>query len=141
VPRTPKMSTPVTRQELRTELADLEARVNGKFEAVDRRFEAIEIRLDRCATRTDLEIWAGALEQRLEQRLDQRFTTAIATAIAASEQRLFAALEGVAQRLSSELASHTRAIEESMRSAVAAVDDKYPDLPRRVAALEHKVGV
>ena len=45
----------------------------------------------------------------------------------------------VSKRLSGELAQHTKAILEAMRRDVAAVDDKYRDLPPRVKKLEAKV--
>jgi chromosome segregation ATPase len=100
--------------------------IDRRFEAIDQRFEAIDQRLDRCATRDDLEIWAGALEQRLEHRL---------------EQRLEAWATTITTTFSAELARHTRAIEESALGAVRALDDKYADHPARLAALERKVGV
>jgi chromosome segregation ATPase len=153
VPRPPKMTVSVTRQELRTELEAVECRLNDKLAAADSRFDAVDVRLDRvehrldgvegrldnvahrlerveervdkCATRTDLEIWAGALEHRLPSSL----TTTIATTIAT-------ALVTIRQELSMEAASHARAMEESASAFARAIDDKYADLPARVAALE-----
>jgi hypothetical protein len=38
-----------------------------------------------------------------------------------------------------ELARHTRAIQESMSTQISVVDDKYDDLPARVSQLEATV--
>lgn len=75
------------------------------------------------ATKLDLELWAGALELRLHERSEQM--------LAAQEERLFT-------RLSAEIARLVRSVEESMRGAIAAVDEKYADLPGRVRALESR---
>ena len=79
------MSTPVTRSELREEIAKLEQK---------------------------LDAWGGALMARMD---------------------------GSEQRLLTELASHTKAIYESMSSQISIIDEKYADLPRRVNRLEAKV--
>ena len=85
------VSAPVTRGELRAEIEQLEIR--------------LEQRLALMATKADLEIWAGALME----------------------------------RMSAEIARHTRAVQEEMRSQVAVIDDKYKDLPGRVSRLEAAV--
>ena len=90
------MSTPVTRGELRAEI------------------ERIEIRLDQMATKTDLEIWGGALLARIES----------------GQQRMLA-----------ELARHAKAIQEAMSTQVSAIEEKYADLPPRVSRLETAVFV
>jgi hypothetical protein len=94
------MSTPVTRGELRAEI------------------ERIEIRLDQMvtvmATKTDLEIWGGALLARIES----------------GQQRMLA-----------ELARHAKAIQEAMSTQISAIDEKYADLPARVSRLETAVFV
>jgi hypothetical protein len=43
-------------------------------------------------------------------------------------------------RLSQELAQHANAIIEAVRVQIAAVDEKYADIPGRVTALEQRVG-
>jgi hypothetical protein len=51
-------------------------------------------------------------------------------------------LEGIAsseQRLLTELARHTRAIQESMSTQISVIDEKYNDLPARVRQLEARV--
>src|SRR4051812_2618374 len=90
------MSTPVTRGELRAELAEFEVRLEQKFE---QKFEQVEIRLEQkleqklahLATKAELEIWGGALLERMLEGIKD------------SEQRLFA-----------EIARHTRASYEAI---------------------------
>jgi chromosome segregation ATPase len=120
------MSTPVTRDELRDELTQLEQRVDRRFEQVDRRFEQVDRRfeqvdrrfeqiageLTKMATKVELELWGGALMARIEQ----------------SEQRLMM-----------ELARHSQANHEASVRLLAAIDDKYTDLPGRVSRLEGAV--
>ena len=75
---TDDMSTPVTRSELRDELQQLELKLEQK--------------LAHLVTRTELEMWGGALLARIEL----------------GEQRMF-----------TELARHTRAIQESMSTHIS----------------------
>jgi hypothetical protein len=95
---TDDMSTPVTRGELRDELQQLEVRLEQK--------------LAHMVTRTEFEMWGGALLARIEL----------------GEQRLF-----------TERARHTRAVQESMSTQISVIDDKYDDLPARVSLLEATV--
>ena len=83
------MTAPVTRGELREELAKLEKRFDLK-----------------------LEVWGGALADRIS-RLEKTLYT--------------------------ELARHTNAILEALQGRVSVIDEKYADLPGRVAKLERKV--
>ncbi len=109
------MSTPVTRGELKAELEQFEIRLEQKLE---RKFDV------------KLELWGGALLARLEageQRMSKRMD--------AMEQR-FDAME---QRLLAELARHTGTIQEWMAKQISVIDEKYADLPLRVAGLETKV--
>ncbi|MDX2091327.1 MAG: hypothetical protein SFX73_25940 [Kofleriaceae bacterium] len=104
------MTTPVTRGELRLELANLETRFDAK-----------------------LELWAGAILDRVDKRfaqIDQRFVE--------MEQR-FVDLEQRFAAFSRELAGHAKAIAESVRAEVRVLDDKYTDLPDRVRRLEDAV--
>jgi hypothetical protein len=110
-PDAPDMSTPVTRGELREDLAQLDL----KFKQW-------------------LEIWGGALLTRIEsteQRLNER--------IGLVEQRLNERIELVEQHLRAELARHTSAVHESMTAQIGVIDDKYADLPARVHRLEGNV--
>ncbi|HEY1553393.1 MAG TPA: hypothetical protein VGF94_01105 [Kofleriaceae bacterium] len=80
------MTKPVTRGELRAELAEM---------------------------RAEMRKWAGALNDRIERG-----------------ERL------IMRHVSEEIARCTNAILEAVRGQIGAVDDKYKDLPRRVARLE-----
>jgi len=111
------MSTPITRGELREEIAHLEARLDQKLDnleaRLDQKLDNLEARLDQkleqklkhVATKADLDIWGGAL----------------------------------LERLLTELVRHTRAIQESMSTQISAVDEQYTDLPARVTRLEATV--
>jgi hypothetical protein len=102
------MSTPVTRGELRDELAQLEARIERK---VDDKLDGLERKLNN-----NMGLWGEALAAQIRQ---------VAAQIAESEKRLLG-----------ELARHMQAGFESMTAQISAVDDKYKDLPARVARLE-----
>ncbi len=52
------------------------------------------------------------------------------------KSELTAEIHSVKSELSIELAQHTRAILEAMRTEIRGIDDKYADLPGRVAKLE-----
>ena len=128
---TSDMSTPVTRGELREELAQLDnkfTQLDNKFTQLDNKFAQLDnkfAQLDNKFTQLDnkLEIWGGALVARIqsnEQRID-----CVAQQIQSSEQRILA-----------ELARHAKAIQESVSTQITAVDEKYKDLPARVSRLE-----
>jgi uncharacterized protein (DUF3084 family) len=145
------MSTPVTRDELRDELTQLEQRVDQRFEQVDQRFEQVDQRfeqvdqrfeqvdqrfeqvdqrfeqisdqLTKMATKVELGLWGGALLDRLD-----RLTTEFARQLEQSEKRLM-----------TELARHAQANHEASLKFLAAIDDKYTDLPKRVSRLEGAV--
>jgi chromosome segregation ATPase len=68
------------------------------------------------ATKADLEAWGGALLARI-----------------IDEMRL------LEQRLMEDLARHTRANHEAMQTQLAAIDEKYADLPGRVNRIEATV--
>jgi chromosome segregation ATPase len=136
----------VTRSELREELEKLEPRfeqidqrfeqIDQRFEQIDQRFEQIDQRFEQIDQRFEqidqrLEPLQG-MEQRLEQRMDLW-----GHALRAELTRLFREqLVAIQQQLSIELARHSRANAEDLTKRIAAVDDKYRDLPPRVAALE-----
>jgi chromosome segregation ATPase len=135
------MSTPVTRGELRAELAQFEIHLDQKLEQ----------RLAPLATKAELEIWRGALlariesgEQRLIRRIDgleQRFD-GLEQRFDGLEQRfdgLEQRFDGLEQRLLTELARHTRAIYESISTLISIIDEKYADLPPRMSRLEAEV--
>jgi hypothetical protein len=105
------MSTPVTRGELRDELAQLENRIDDKLDHLERKFDD---KLDHLERKFDdkLDLWGGALLARITE----------------SEKRLVG-----------ELARHTQAVLESMTKQISVVDEKYNDLPGRVVRLEVEV--
>ena len=110
------MSTPVTRGELREELEQLK--------------QQFELRLAPLATKAELEIWGGALLERIkssEQQLTER--------IKSSEQQLIR----TEQRLHVELARHATALYESLATLIVASNEEYADLPKRVGRLETAV--
>jgi chromosome segregation ATPase len=148
------MSTPVTRDELRDELAQIKQQfeqvdqrfeqvdqrfeqvdrrfeqvdrrfeqVDQRFEQVDQRFEQISDQLTKMATKVELEHWVGALMDRLD-----RLTTDFARQFEQSEKRLM-----------TDLARHAQANHEASLKFLAAIDDKYTDLPKRVSRLEGAV--
>lgn len=91
-------------------------------------FESIEQALVPYATKRDLELWGHALREAFDAQFkatNARFDAAIA-----------ALPDKIAAQLSIELARHVQASNEEMRTQVAAVDDKYADLPERVTRLE-----
>jgi HAMP domain-containing protein len=133
------MSAPVTRTELRSELGELRTELRteigelstefgelrsefgalrSEFGALRSEFGALrsEFGAFRSEVDTKLDLWGGALLDRM---------TAMS---AASEQRII-----------SELARHANALQENLASQVSVVDEKYTDLPGRVARLETKV--
>jgi phage shock protein A len=142
------MSTPVTRGELRAELAQFEQTLEQKLAQ----------RLAPLATKAELEVWGGALlariesgEQRLLERIDghgqridrleQRFDR-LEQRFDRFEQRFDAfeqRFDGFEQRLLTELARHTQAIHESMSMQISVIDEKYADLPPRMSRLEAEV--
>jgi len=125
------MSTPVTRGELRAELEQFEIRLEQRLEQrlgqkLEQKLEQklahlvtkaeLEQKLAPLATKAELELWGGALLARMTERM-----------------------ESLEQRLLVELASHTKAISESMSAQIAVIDEKYADLPPRASRLETEV--
>ena len=107
---TTDMSTPVTRGELREELANQLSALTSLF-----------------ATKGELDLWGGALTECM---------IAMERALQASKAQLLAHVEASETRLLSELARHTKASQEATTTLIAATDDKYADLPGRVSSLE-----
>ena len=108
------MSTPVTRAELKEELqrfptkADLKAALKKELERFVTKAE-LKKELERFATRVDLEVWGGALYERILE----------------SERRLL-----------KELASLASAHQEEIMRMIVVIDDKYKDLPHRMRRVE-----
>jgi hypothetical protein len=106
------MSTPVTRRELQEAIAPL-------------------------ATKTDLEIWGGALLARIQQ--GEQLIKQLSECIQQTRQQLSECIQASEQRLLAELARHTSAVYESMRAQVTASAEPYADLPGRVSRVETAV--
>jgi hypothetical protein len=114
------MSTPVTRGELREEIDRLDARIT---ELSDRMTAEMATMATTMATKTELEMWGGALLKRIES----------------GEQRLIERITATERQLQTDLARHANALHEAMAKMVSGIDDKYSDLPRRVSRLEGTV--
>jgi hypothetical protein len=128
------MSSPVTRGELRDELAQLEHRIERKFDdkldrlerKFDDKFELLDSKFERLESKFDnnLGLWGGALAAQISELATQTSklatqTSELATQISESETRML-----------NEIARHTQAVFESMTRQISAVDEKYNDLPR-----------
>jgi len=119
-------ASPVTHGELREALTQAEQRLND-------RIDQTEQRLDHKVNRA-LELWGGALIRRIE-RGEQRLA-AIEGRLTTDLPLLFLAME---QQMSAELARHARSFAELHQSQLAAIDEKYTELPPRVRRLEAAV--
>ena len=102
------MSIPVTRGEFYTEIAKLATK--AELEAA---VATLDATIAKLATKVELETWGGALLARIES----------------GEQRLVQRMDAMEQRLLVEIGRHTRAVEDTMARSIAALDDKYKDLP------------
>jgi hypothetical protein len=96
------MAKPVTRAELRAELAKYPTKTFLRKE------------LAKYATKQDLEAWGHALHDSLSRKI----------------------VTEVAAQVGAQIAHFAKVIQESTRQLFIALDDKYKDLPERVARLE-----
>ncbi|HEY5928165.1 MAG TPA: hypothetical protein VIV11_41040 [Kofleriaceae bacterium] len=113
----------------------------------------VEGDMDKPVTKRELhealDLWSGALEARLEARFETKFATKLE--LIEWGQRLSAELQmwghtlsaelkqhadTWGHRLSAELTQHSNRVLDETRKIVSVVDEKYSDLPGRVAALE-----
>ena len=111
------MTAFVTRGELKEEFAQFEQR--------------LEARLSQMATKTDLEVWGGALDDRFSKRIDEVERRL--------DDRLGKRIDEVERRLLAELAMFAKAHQKSMATLISIIDEKYADLPGRVKRLEGAV--
>jgi hypothetical protein len=91
---------------------------------------ATKAEIAQLATKVELELWGGALLARIqssEQGMKELFS---------ATQRQISATQW---QLQEDLARHAGALHESMLALITAHDDKYADLPDRVARLEARV--
>ena len=122
------MSTPVTRGELREELERLRQELDLKLAPLatkadlaplatkaDLALLATKADLAPLATKAELEIWGGALLERItssERQLYER--------IESGEQRLIARIDRMQQQLQVDLARHAKALQEWMATLISA---------------------
>jgi predicted transcriptional regulator len=124
------MLSPVTRGELREELAQFEHRIDDKIDdKVDRLERKFDDKVDRLERKFDDKI------DRLERKFDNNLGL-WGGALAAQISELAAQMRESETRMLNELARHSQAGFESMTTRISAVDEKYNDLPARVARLE-----
>jgi len=98
MPRRPKMSAPVTHEQLQAEIAP------------------IRERLDRTVTKDELYAAVGALRSDIHAVIREMRTMRI--------------------ELTTDLTRHVVAMTDDLRGETRAVDERYADLPDRVATLE-----
>ena len=129
---------PVTRKELREELAVMRSEVREDLAALEVKFDG------------KLSMLVGALldaikqsGERLTRELGERLTRELGASeqrmmleLGASEQRMKLELGATERRLMRELGRHTRSSTEELTARIAVIDDKYKDLPARVTRLE-----
>lgn len=137
------MTRPITRGELKEEMADFErridakldakldlflgalmARLDGRFESIDARFEVIDRRFEAIDRRFE------AIDARFD-KIERRFD-----AFRLEVDDRFVQLRADVDR---DIARHTSAMTENLRTFIVALDDKYKDRPPRVARLEAAV--
>jgi chromosome segregation ATPase len=136
---TKKMTASVVTPKLLEEaLAASEARLETKFVTLEGKFVTLEgkfVTLEEALTAT-------------EERINTRFVTlenALREDFRTEMRHHFIELNRTMGQLRIDINSDTlrsiQSVEESYRTRTAAVDDKYRDLPERVTALEHAVGI
>ena len=124
MPRSPKMSAPVTHGELKAELKKFKAELREELvtkvelrEVLSNYPTKADLReaLANHPTHADLEGWGSAIMV----QMDRRF----------ADMQLW---------ISRELARQFKSSDEAYRAELAIIDEKYADLPDRVTALEAK---
>ena len=129
------MSTPVTRGELQDALGLFRRELKQEL-TLERQHE-LQAAIAPLATKAELELWGGALVARMqhgEQRIDR-----LAQQTEQQIQQLDHRLQQFEQRLLTELARHTSAVHEAMRTQIKASTEPFDDLPGRVSRLETEV--
>ena len=155
-----EMDQPVTRRELREDLANFPTKAELREELANFPTKAelreelanfptkAELR-EEFATKAELREELGSLKAELREELAskldlQTMTRLLLCEMDSRETRLRADMAAqfehfehrIVTTLRDDLAHHFRAAEESMRSQISALDEKYADLPGRVTALE-----
>jgi predicted nucleic acid-binding Zn-ribbon protein len=121
-----------TKSELQAAIADAIAPLATRAE--------LQAAIAPLATRAELEMWGGALVARIqqgEQRLGnlERGQDQLIGLFQQTQQQI----QQTEQRLLAELARHTSAIHEALRTEIKASFEPLADLPGRVSRLEAKV--
>lgn len=102
------MSTPVTRGELREELAQLEIRLEQKLEQkFDQKLERLEQRFDQ-----KLELWGGALLARIAES-EQRLLTEMARHINAAYEAMTKQISAIDEKYA-DLPARVRRLEDNV---------------------------
>ena len=141
------MSTPVTRGELQDVLSqvkqehrrDLREATSPLATKAELHHE-IQIAIAPLATKAELEMWGGALVARIqqgEQRIGnlERGQEQLIGLVQQTQQQI----QHTEQRLLAELARHTSAILEAMRTEIKACIEPLADLPGRMTRVEAAV--
>ncbi len=144
------MLTPATKADLREAIDDVfdklrqDIRADRDAARAETR-EAIQTAIDKLRQEvkadrdTALDTWAGALRAELASKQDLRaLGTQLRTELA-SKQELHATVDRLRTEMRSAFAKLTRVVQESTYTHFTVIDDKYADLPPRVARLEAKV--
>ena len=152
----PEMSLPVTRAELRDELREFRKELEKNHPT----HEDLRRELSRFATKDDLEIWGGAIRSELRaeikeldqslraeiKELDQSLRAEIKeldqslrAEMKVLDQSLRAEMKAMARALQAEMARLLRARIEQFQTSIGIFDERYRDLPPRVARVEAKV--
>jgi gas vesicle protein len=129
------MLIPVTRGELRAELKQLRLEIQQAIAPL--------------ATKVELELWGGALLERMGQQLRegmqqmqqqmQQWRQEMQQQMQQWRQEMQQQMQQWQQQMHSDLARHTGAIHESTQAMIRVLDDKYAGLPGRVSVLEAAV--
>ena len=129
------MTNPCTRRDLTEALADQPTKQDLQTALAN---HPTKQDLQRYATKLDLETWGGALMARMDARFERGFAE-MRQILDERLDRRFAEMRQIlaeSQRtMIAELARHSVANAEDLRTRVRAVDDQYRDLPPRVTKL------
>jgi hypothetical protein len=124
---TTPITRPITRGELREELAAFPTRVELRQELA-----AFPTRVEMMAA---FETWGGALHALVKDIRDD-VKESILRELRAEVRAMRGDMAAVEARLTVELRRHTVASTEELTARIAIVDEKYRDLPARVSKLE-----
>ena len=122
---TEPMTVPVTRGELREELAQLREDLDRRFATKAELREEVAKLATKAELHSALEIWAGALCEQLKRDAQQREERIVGTITAT-----------ITAHVSAEVTRHTGEILERTQTELSVLDEKYQDIPRRLTSLE-----